>query len=236
MKKCGQAITPPSTVSYEYLSVGGILYLKVIADNQKDIFHFFTKNELAIDVQNIQQPDHSLKQKILVSQSKIFDGQQQKRFRRLFRSLILDIRKATIEDLMAYFEWTNEPATRQQSYSPEPIPLENHKNWFSKKVVSDSCVMYIVEENGNPIGQIRFDFSDVATISYSLDKKYRGQGLGTSILRKGIAQYRSEFGDKLPIVGFVKKTNIASAKAFRAINFEEVEAIEYKNSYKYILK
>jgi len=41
MRKCKSAITSPSTISYEYLSIGGFLYLHQIAENQNDIYKYF---------------------------------------------------------------------------------------------------------------------------------------------------------------------------------------------------
>jgi UDP-2,4-diacetamido-2,4,6-trideoxy-beta-L-altropyranose hydrolase len=235
MQKCSYAITPPSTISYEYLSTGGILYLKIIADNQININRYFVEAGLAFEFDNIGKIEERVLENTLRLQSEIFDGQQKKRFKRLFNVLSFGIRRTNIDDLMMYFRWINDAATRLQSFSSEPIPLSNHQKWFSQKVKDKNSVMYIVLDNGEAIGQIRFDFSTVATISYSVDKEHRGKGYGTGVLRKGIAQYRLEFGKEKPIVGFVKKSNIASTRAFRAINFIEEEANEYEQSYKYIL-
>jgi UDP-2,4-diacetamido-2,4,6-trideoxy-beta-L-altropyranose hydrolase len=235
MKKCSFAITPPSTISYEYSSVGGILFLKTIANNQVDIHRFFTQNQLAFNIKKISKINEFVRNETLVLQTKIFDGLQQKRLRNVFRTLTFDIRKANIDDLNMYFDWINEPATRLQSYNSDAIALKDHQKWFEKKVYDSKSVMYIVLKNKDAIGQIRFDLSEVATISYSVDKKHRGLGFGKIVLRKGIAQYRAEFGNRLAIVGFVKKSNIASIKAFKSIYFTEEEATEHKNSCKYIL-
>lgn len=70
-------------------------------------------------------------------------------------------------------------------------------------------------------------------INYSLDKNYRGKGLGKWILKKGITAFRKN-RPNLEIVGFVKFENIASAVTFRSLGFREFVAKEVKNSYKYI--
>jgi UDP-2,4-diacetamido-2,4,6-trideoxy-beta-L-altropyranose hydrolase len=46
MQQCGVAITPPSTTAYEYLSVKGLLYLKVIASNQERMFRYLTGHRI----------------------------------------------------------------------------------------------------------------------------------------------------------------------------------------------
>lgn len=229
MKQCETAVTPPSTTSYEYLSVGGDLYLKVIADNQKRMHSYLTSQSLAKDfdldfnsqVQRTTNP---------------FDGQQKKRFLRLFNALRLKVRKATKDDLMLCFHWANDPMVRQQSYNTAPIALENHTKWFTNKIKSSNSIIYIMELEETPIGQIRFDMADeVATISYALDKDYRGRGLGEGILRAGIAALKREKLELKNIQGFVKKNNIPSQKAFRALGCAEEEAHEYPDSFKYIV-
>lgn len=234
MKKCGMAVTPPSTVSYEYLSVGGILYLKIIADNQKDIHSFFVKNNLAADFETTFLNPESPK---TLSLENRFDGLQSKRFTRLFNALSLKTRKATLDDKLLYFEWTNDPLVRAQSYNSKPVFLENHINWFYKKIESAQSCMYIIELEKTPIGQIRFDLDDehkVATISYTVDKAFRGRGLGEGILRSGIFALKKE-KPAVAIIGYVKKNNIPSIKAFRAVNSLEEETDDYSNSFKYTI-
>lgn len=89
MRKCPVAILPPSTVAYEYLSIGGLLFLKVIADNQKKMFRSFIAEGLAFShdafgQDKIFQTDW---QTLLNRQSLFFDGQQQARFINLFKRM-----------------------------------------------------------------------------------------------------------------------------------------------------
>lgn len=236
MQKCGKAITPPSSISLEYFSINGELYLIKIAENQRYTYQYFIENQLAFPLEDFPINNTTKIEKTILKQQAIFDGNQAKRFQRLFQNLTLVVRRASLADMMQYFHWTNDPATRQQSFNSEPIPLENHQKWFNSKVISTACVMYVVELDGKAIGQIRFDFKEQeAIISFSLDKAYRGRGLGLGILQSGVVQYQKEFGSDRIIVGFVKKNNTPSLKAFRTLGFEEEETTEYTNSYKYSL-
>lgn len=234
MQKCGRAITSPSTISYEYLSVGGLLYLKTIAENQKEIHRFFIENKIAFDIEDINKPID--KKRIGIS-IKDFDGQQNNRFLKLFRSLTLKTRNATLDDLTLYYEWVNEPVVRKQSYNSNPISLENHLKWYTEKLSSKNCIMYVVEMEKIPIGQIRFEISseNIAIISFSVDVNFRGKSLGQGILRTGIAQFNKDHGAKYQLIGYVKKDNIASLKAFRFMRSQEHETKDYPNSYKYII-
>lgn len=89
-QKCPMAILPPSTIAYEYLSVGGLLYLEVIADNQVRMFESFVKLGLAKPFSNHQaKPDMNTNQwqMLLQHQATYFDGQQQARFKQIFKEL-----------------------------------------------------------------------------------------------------------------------------------------------------
>lgn len=240
MKKCSMAITSPSTISYEYLSVGGLLYLKVIADNQVNINRYFLEEKLALPVKKLpvyNQLSLSLKTTILQQQEELFDGQQQKRFLSLFRYYTLDYREANQEDCLLYFEWANDKAARLQSFNTNPISLAQHQKWFAQKIANPQTKLYLITQNDIPIGQIRFDTNDQqeAVISYSLAKVYRRRGLGALLLKKGVRVFQANRQSQCTIIGFVKKTNTASIKAFRQLGFTEEEADTFPDSYKYTL-
>jgi UDP-2,4-diacetamido-2,4,6-trideoxy-beta-L-altropyranose hydrolase len=235
MNQCARAITPPSTVSYEYLSTGGLLYLKVIADNQMNINQYFLEANLALNFEaDFGNYDKNSIDIFLKNQLNLFDGNQQKRFLNIFYNLVITTRLANLDDCKLYFNWMNDPLTRQQSFNSEPIVFEQHEAWFYRRLADEKSVLYVIEFNQNPMGQIRFQIdNNTATISYSLAENYRGKGLGFWILKKGVAAFRNTFPN-LEIIGFVKFENIASVKVFRKLNFQETVAEEVENSYKYI--
>ena len=90
MRKCPVAILPPSTVAYEYLSVGGVLYLRITADNQIRMNESFITEELAFSFddfgENIRKEDHL--PQLLDRQARFFDGRQQQRFINIFTNLV----------------------------------------------------------------------------------------------------------------------------------------------------
>ncbi|MFK7934873.1 MAG: pseudaminic acid cytidylyltransferase [Saprospiraceae bacterium] len=88
MKQCGVAVTPPSTIAYEYLSVGGILFLKVIADNQLNINRYFLSEELAFSFEkDFPQVATEKANKALQKQAELLDGKMQQRYLNIFRQL-----------------------------------------------------------------------------------------------------------------------------------------------------
>lgn len=85
MKRCATAVTPPSTISYEYLSVGGLLYLHTIADNQKKIGNYFIKEKIAFPFSQINKTPNVMLNRSLKKQSVLFDGLIQKHLLKIFK-------------------------------------------------------------------------------------------------------------------------------------------------------
>ena len=87
MAECPVAITPPSTVAFEYLTVGGILYLCQIAENQRDVKKYFLDEELAFDFDMFPITDERLIQKVSQKSKKVFDRGSAKRLVEVFKSI-----------------------------------------------------------------------------------------------------------------------------------------------------
>ena len=74
---------------------------------------------------------------------------------------------------MLFFEWTNEPQVRQNSYQTEPVLLKNHEIWFKNKINDDNCTLLVFENHlKQAIGQVRIEKKDqnLALIGISNDK------------------------------------------------------------------
>lgn len=95
MKRCPIAILPPSTIAYEYLHIGGLLFLTVIAANQKRMFERFIADRLAFDLKAFDETQLDFSpakwRALLARQATYFDGQQQARFKTLFEELTATI-------------------------------------------------------------------------------------------------------------------------------------------------
>lgn len=244
MRKCKWAVCPPSTVSYEYLSVRGELYLRTIADNQKDIYSFFTGGNLAFPLEDIFVNDAEKLAASAAQQVHFFDRQSPQRLLKIFRQLDferrLNIRRVTAADSGKIFEWANEPAVRQHSLNQSEIKAEEHEEWFSRKIIAPDARMYILELEGKPVGQIRFDIDIMrsqAAIGYSVDADFRGKGLGAAVTRLGISALRAARPDITEIKAVVKATNVPSRQVFEQLNFlKHEETIQGQPCYVYLLK
>jgi len=240
MQKCSFAICSPSTVVYEYMSVGGIVFLEQIADNQKDVIRYMVKEGLAFHLMDIEKNIENKIEQCLQKQAVYFDGRSDERFRKLFsqyfESRRLFIRRAAISDLETCFNWANDQEVRAQSYHQNPISLSEHTVWFTAKLTDQNSFFYILELDHQPVAQVRFQvIAEEAVLGYLADKSIRNKGLGTSILGKGIEQFVHDYKKRIQLVGYVKRSNPASQCSFERLAFMKMDTAEYPDSFKYIM-
>ena len=236
MMKCTTAVCSASGIAYEYLSIGGELYVKQTASNQQLLYNFLCNEMLAFPFDDFRVDS----QKVGLSelrQREIFDGNGERRILRIFNGLDFqintEVRKPTTEDLFKTFEWANDRELRRQSYSSDPISLDEHTTWFNKKLTDPLTHMYIFVYKDTPVAVVRFDVSDEVIISFSVDRDYRSRGWGKLVLKRGLETFRQNFGRHINIVAYVKNENESSIRIFRGLGFSENVAKEYRNSYKY---
>jgi UDP-2,4-diacetamido-2,4,6-trideoxy-beta-L-altropyranose hydrolase len=235
MQSCDAAILPPSSVSYEWCSVGGPLFLYQTAGNQAAMKSFLLQEHLAEPWENFgafrdhPEAEASL-QRQLHQQRKYFGGQSPKNLRSVFHQLyfghLLTLSPARPEDMMILFEWTNDPAVRENSFSQSPIPLEVHKIWFENKIKETTCLFLIARVKGIPAGMIRYDLKQQqGVISYLIAPDFRGKSLGTIILQKGEAQLQKLHPEIRSIIGHVQQTNLASVISFQRAHYTPSHSI-----------
>jgi UDP-2,4-diacetamido-2,4,6-trideoxy-beta-L-altropyranose hydrolase len=246
MKKSHAAICSASTVSYEYASVGGLLFVYKTADNQKNIHAFLLKSQVAFDV---KQFDTKLKEQqnskpceaYFKNRSFYFNGKSDKNILSIFERFEIQrgvtMRKAGLADVHIYYNWANEKEVRKNSVNQGHIEFVHHTKWFASKLKAADTELFFFEKNGSPLGQVRFDKEkDKAEIGYSIDPKFRGKGYGEVILSKAIDGYSKSF-PKTQIVAKVRETNVASNRVFIKLGFKELQPVVISNDLykKYVL-
>jgi UDP-2,4-diacetamido-2,4,6-trideoxy-beta-L-altropyranose hydrolase len=228
MQQSNIAITSASTIALEYICIKGNLFLKCIADNQKEIYSSLIKNKCAyaFDLLHDQCNSNSL----IDNQYKLIDGESSQRLLMIFQKLSSDavntemiyFKKVDDEDVDILFKWINDPEVRSQSLSTNNITYEEHATWFSKKIADRNCHLYIACKNDIPVGMLRFDLNgDEALINYLVDKFQRGKGIGNSIIKNGVVQFLNDSSFKGTIKAVVKSSNTASLKIFEKAGFAE---------------
>ncbi|RLB37248.1 MAG: N-acetyltransferase [Deltaproteobacteria bacterium] len=141
----------------------------------------------------------------------------------------LRLRAAREEDCRLLWEWANDPEVRSVSFSSDPIPWVHHVQWFKSKLASAYCqILVAIDGNERPVGQVRFDINGKeAIISVSVDRKFRGKGLGTEMIRLATQQFFNN-SDVDVIHAYIKSDNKASVKAFKKAGFEFIGKTDVK--------
>lgn len=132
---------------------------------------------------------------------------------------MLSYRMATQGDLTLYFELANDPDVRSNSFNSKIINLKDHIKWFEQKLISKNSHLLIIQKDSEDIGQVRIEVSAESVINFSIEKNYRGFGHSKEILRLAAKYFfQNSLGSLL--VGYVKKDNIPSQKAFERAGFK----------------
>jgi len=133
----------------------------------------------------------------------------------------LDFRVATINDLEITYEWARNPDVRAFSIQNHQISSEEHEQWFRQKINDERCVYFVVTYFEEPIGSFRLDLlgDGAARISYLLDPKHHGKGLGRKVLEQGIEEVKGMEDVRL-LIGQVFIANEPSKHLFESLGFE----------------
>lgn len=147
----------------------------------------------------------------------------------------LRFRKADVSDMQVTYKWAIDKDVRAYALNSEFISIDDHKVWFQSKIDNVYCLYYIAETKNQKVGSIRLDISSngVAVISYLVDPKWWGNGIGKRILEFGI--YRARLSDYIKILtGVVMKENEPSVQIFTKLNFKRSRK-EESNMYNFEL-
>ncbi len=140
------------------------------------------------------------------------------------------LRRAQKRDVKFLFDLRNDEKMRQFAFNTEKVELETHQHWFERTLANENALLFIAEENGEKIGQIRFDFepeNNRAEVNVALISSFRGRGYGTELLRLG-CQMAAEERDFREAVAHIKPNNTRSIKAFSLAGFSPRGEVIFK--------
>ncbi len=132
----------------------------------------------------------------------------------------LELRRADRRDALQLWRLANEPTVRINSFTPEPISLEAHMEWYDRKLGSPETRVWVLDLAGLIVAQARYErvASDAAEIDYSVAPAFRGKGMGTQILQRTWRQASEELNVEC-VRGVVLESNQPSVKAFLKSGF-----------------
>lgn len=147
------------------------------------------------------------------------------------------LREITKKDIEQLFNWVNDDDVRNNAVNQASISWNDHKKWYNSRDFGSETFIYILEDNQENIGQIRFDkIENNYVIDYSIDEKHRGKGYGVFLVNEGVKKLNLDVGKNVSIIAKVKKGNIASSKAFKKCDFSLIRKEKYKGENYYVFK
>jgi len=151
----------------------------------------------------------------------------------------LTLRPAQADDCRLIWEWANDPLTRAVSFSAEPIPWEDHVEWFTTQLSDPDCLFYVaLDADEVPIGQIRYQIEgQEAIVSVSVSPGWRGRGYGSQIIR--LASQKVFEGTAVNLIhAYVKPDNVASVRSFSKAGFADhgTRVVQGHLAYHFVLR
>lgn len=140
------------------------------------------------------------------------------------------LRKARSDDMDFLLNLRNEETMRMVSINTGLIDRETHERWFNKKITDPNTLILIAEDDGQRIGQIRFDKipqKPCAEVDIAVVGEKRAKGVGTEIIRSGSEM---AFGcvEVSTLVSYIKPENFPSVKAFEKAGYVRQGIVDYR--------
>jgi RimJ/RimL family protein N-acetyltransferase len=154
----------------------------------------------------------------------LVDGLGCERVLARIRAADIHLHAARDEDSHTVWGWANDSETRAMSFNSKSIAWEDHLQWYRSKLENPRCFFYIAtDEQGLPIGQIRFDLDGPrAVISVGLAFEARGRSLGSPVVIRALDELYTK-ADVTAVHAYVKPINQASIRTFLKADFDELE-------------
>ena len=139
------------------------------------------------------------------------------------KTMNITLRTPTMEDATFLLELKNDYDTRNNSIvTTDEIKLENHLKWLENRLKSPGMNLILVD--GQPVGDLRFDYGEETELSIRIHPSQRGKGIATQAIALA--------GDNL--IAHIIEGNVASMRAFIENGFKPIDYIkgEKVNYYK----
>jgi RimJ/RimL family protein N-acetyltransferase len=116
------------------------------------------------------------------------------------------------------FDLNNDPESRENSFYPNAISIQEHDTWFAKRLADEETVIYVCQQAGKSIGIVRFQKEgDQATVGINIIKDMRAHGLAKRILKHCCEDYF--LTHDVEILAYIKPGNVASIRSFEYAGF-----------------
>lgn len=145
------------------------------------------------------------------------------------------IRKVSKSDFELLFAWRNDEEVVKNSRYQKMVSREEYEKWFDERLVDEKIHMFILEEDGEQVGQIKIEPNEKELlITYSVGKEHRGKGSGKKAvgnLEEFIRNNRDMFKDYDELVAYISAENQPSIAVFKSLDYYLKEGNEYYVKY-----
>ncbi|HEY6470616.1 MAG TPA: GNAT family N-acetyltransferase [Candidatus Dormibacteraeota bacterium] len=136
---------------------------------------------------------------------------------------MLTLRAAASGDEALLLGWRNDPEAIRFSVSRLGVTPGEHATWLARRLADPGTHLWVAEERGTPVGQVRVDVEDgTGTVSIAIAPGQRGRGLGTAALRAMVTLVARDPA-VLTLRALVHTGNPGSARAFELAGFHRLE-------------
>ena len=131
----------------------------------------------------------------------------------------ITLRRATSDDSDVLLAWRNDPEAIRLSVSGRGVTPAEHGVWLAGRLADPGTRLWIAEQAGTAIGQVRVDVEDgIGTVSVAVAPLQRGRGLGSAILEAMVVAMEPEAGVRR-LRALAHAENTASIRAFERAGF-----------------
>ncbi|OLF07564.1 hypothetical protein BLA60_26980 [Actinophytocola xinjiangensis] len=140
---------------------------------------------------------------------------------RVLDAATLRVRAATPADADTLLTWRNDPVTLAWSRGHQPVAPPVHQAWLAASLTSPDRLLLVVEQDGHPVGTVRFDREgDTWEVSITVAPDRRGRGLAAGMLTVAEGALRAHAG-AVTVLATVHRDNAASLALFRAAGYRD---------------
>jgi RimJ/RimL family protein N-acetyltransferase len=131
----------------------------------------------------------------------------------------LTLRVAREDDVSLIRAWRNDADAIRFSVSARPVSDAEHARWFSATLADPRKLLWVAEEQGVPVGQVRIDLEgDTGIFSIVVAPSARGRGVGKEMLRRTLAEIKRK-RLATTMTALTHPDNLASIRAFEQVGF-----------------
>jgi RimJ/RimL family protein N-acetyltransferase len=131
----------------------------------------------------------------------------------------IHLRDATINDKLLVFEWRNIDTLVALSSQQKKVTLQEHQQWFKRKIADLNCKLLIIQLKNENIGLIRIESEQgECEVTIYLIPGYEGRGFGHAALSQAIDNCTLNCKSYL---AKVQSKNAPSQKLFQKLGFSK---------------